>query len=397
MHERLPTPSVDVSPQSRRSLARHHRDGIATEFGSDVATAEVPSLPSAAARNSHLAAGDFIRVFGTVAVVCQHVAHRTTLFGTADLNSATWWSIMSIEAACRWAVPLFVMLSGALLLDPGRQETPREFYRKRFWRIGVPLAFWSMFYTLPRAAANGFSAETLDEIGVALVHGRPAYHMYFLFIIAGLYLLTPYLRAMIDRWSDASLRTTWMTLILLAWIDGVAGFVFRYQHTVLTEFLPYVGYYLAGYELRRVRLSSKGTWIASGVIALSLSSMVIVTVLWVDQFGISGRTRYLYGYFSPTVIAVSVCLFLLMITAFERPQNGTFGRWVAWLAPTTLGIYLIHPALGIALEQAQKRGLAPVWDGTVLSLVLTTLAALVISWMATVICQRVPVVRSVVG
>ena len=161
--------------------------------------------------------GDYIRVFGTLAVISQHIAHGTTLFGASDVSSVTWWGAMTVEASCRWAVPVFVMLSGALLLDPVRDEAPSDFYRKRFWRIGIPLLFWSLFYTLPRAAANGFDAPVMADIGTKLAHGRPAYHMYFLFVIAGLYLFTPYLRIIVRSVSCAELRTVWVALILIAW------------------------------------------------------------------------------------------------------------------------------------------------------------------------------------
>src|SRR5689334_4222130 len=164
------------------------------------------AAPLAVSSANRFAWGDYVRVFGTFAVIAQHAAHRTTLFGVPNIHSATWWSILSIEAACRWAVPLFVMLSGALLLDPQRRETPIEFYRKRFWRIGIPLVFWSLFYLLPGIAVDGFSSSALAEGGTKLAHGRPAYHMYFLFIIAGLYLLTPYLRVVVRDLSGAQLR-----------------------------------------------------------------------------------------------------------------------------------------------------------------------------------------------
>lgn len=359
------------------------------------ATQAVQFAPAAA--TSRLAWGDHIRVFGTLAVIGQHVAHRTTLFAVPDLHSVNWWGIMAIEAACRWAVPLFVMLSGALLLDPSREEKTSEFYRKRFWRIGVPLVFWSLFYTLPRAVANGFDATVMADIGQRFAHGRPAYHLYFLFVIAGLYLLTPYLRIVIRSLSGAALRAVWVTLILLALVGGLPGIVPGYQGTVLTEFMPYVGYFVAGYELRRSRLSTWGVWIAAITVGVALAIMVVVTVPLVDQFGVNDRTRYLYDYFSPTVIVISVCLFLIIITAVDCTNGGMVGRWVALVAPATMGIFLMHPALDIGLQHAQRLGLVPAWEWTVVSVFLCTLVAFAACWMATHFCQRVPIVKSVVG
>lgn len=346
---------------------------------------------------NHFAWGDYIRVFGTLTVICQHVAHRATLFETPDPSSANWWSIMSIEAACRWAVPVFVMLSGALLLDPGRRETPLEFYRRRFWRIGIPLVFWSLFYTLPRAVANGFSSDVLVDIGARLAHGRPAYHMYFLFVIAGLYMLTPYLRIVIQGLSRAELRTAWIALLLLAWAAGLLNVVYGHELTVLTEFIPYLGYYLAGYELRNARLSRRGMLLAGAVIGVTIAAMVLVTLPLVAQFGVTGGTRYLYDYFSPTLIVMSVSLFLISVTVFDRPRDGVMTRLVTWAAPATLGIYLMHPALLMALQQAEKRDIVPTWDPTAGSILLTTLVVFVACWLVTGVLQRIPVVKSAVG
>lgn len=341
--------------------------------------------------------GDYIRVFGTLVVICQHVAHRTTLFDTADVSSFNWWSIMSLEAACRWAVPVFVMLSGALLLDPTRAESPSSFYRRRFLRIGVPLVVWSLFYTLPRVAAHGFSSEAMAEVGARLAHGRPAYHMYFLFVIAGLYMLTPYLRIVIQGLSQAELRTAWVGLLILAWGAGLLNTIFGHELIVLTEFIPYLGYYLAGYELRNVRLSARGTLIAGAVIGLAIALMVAVTLPLVDRFGVTTGTRYLYDYFGPTVIVLSISLYLVALTMFDRPREGSLGRWVTWAAPATLGIYLMHPALLMAQKLAEKRGLVPTWDPTVGSILLTTVVVFMVCWLTTAVFQRVPVLRTAVG
>ena len=341
--------------------------------------------------------GDYIRVFGTLAVISQHIAQGTTLFGASDVSSVTWWGAMTFEASCRWAVPVFVMLSGALLLDPVRDEAPSDFYRKRFWRIGIPLLFWSLFYTLPRAAANGFDAPVMADIGTKLAHGRPAYHMYFLFVIAGLYLLTPYLRIIVRSVSRAQLRTVWVALILIAWGGELLNVCYGYRHTVLTEFVPYIGYFLAGFDLRHSRLSRRGTGLACSVVGLAIAVMVVVTVPLVDRHGVTGPSRYLFNYFSPTLIVISVSLFLIMVTVFNQPRAGVIGRWITIAAPATLGIYLMHPALGIALLQAQKRGLVPVWDWTVGSILIATIGVFVICWVATAICQRIPYVRRIVG
>jgi surface polysaccharide O-acyltransferase-like enzyme len=56
-----------------------------------------------------------------------------------------WWTIDVYGAVAYLAVPLFIMLSGALLLDPARaDESMKVFFKKRFARIGLPMIFWTI-------------------------------------------------------------------------------------------------------------------------------------------------------------------------------------------------------------------------------------------------------------
>src|ERR1700761_6847314 len=89
--------------------------------------------------------GDMIRIVGTIAVVCGHCCDMILFRPGAELTY-NWWVCNIYDALTRWAVPAYIMLSGALLLDPARHEAPHEFYRKRLWRIGIPMAFFSVFF-----------------------------------------------------------------------------------------------------------------------------------------------------------------------------------------------------------------------------------------------------------
>ena len=60
---------------------------------------------------------------------------------------ANWFTSDVFGAIGYLGVPLFVMLSGALLLNPAKADEPMGvFYKKRFWRVGLPLIFWTLVY-----------------------------------------------------------------------------------------------------------------------------------------------------------------------------------------------------------------------------------------------------------
>ena len=99
-----------------------------------------PSRPAASAR--WLPYGDPMRIAGAVAVVVYHVAG----YGQgrrSEVGAGGWWVCTLAVCATLWCVPIFILLSGALLLDPQRNKSAASFYRRRLWRIGIPFLFWS--------------------------------------------------------------------------------------------------------------------------------------------------------------------------------------------------------------------------------------------------------------
>ena len=87
----------------------------------------VLSAPSQAAlplegKPRYMPYGDPIRVLGTIAVVLGHVCDMPMQH--EDPAGLNWWMCNIGNSVARWAVPVYIMLSGALLLDPTRSESP---------------------------------------------------------------------------------------------------------------------------------------------------------------------------------------------------------------------------------------------------------------------------------
>lgn len=87
---------------------------------------------------------DNSRIIAIYAVVFLHVSAGVVIGN--DVGTEYWWVGNVYDSAVRWCVPVFVMISGALLLDPNKQEDLATFYTKRLSRILVPIIFWSAFF-----------------------------------------------------------------------------------------------------------------------------------------------------------------------------------------------------------------------------------------------------------
>jgi surface polysaccharide O-acyltransferase-like enzyme len=332
---------------------------------------------------------DALRVAAAAAVVFLHVAAEPVVF-VKDRSAAAWWVGNAIDAATRWCVPIFVMLSGALLL--GRQgESTRRFFARRVRRIAVPLVAWSAIYIAYQAWRRGLpDASWILE---RLLYGRPEYHLWYVYMTLGLYLLTPALRRLVARVEPDRVRALWIGWMLACALhDALYSFaaapMFR---SVFTLYLPFLGYYLAGHDLLERPPRSRSAPLALVIVA-GIAISAGGTRWLMDRHGVSPAGLYLYEYLSPAVIATSLALFVLARRMPEPRPGAALRRWMRDASLASLGIYLIHVLVISLLRQA---GWAAVPLG-VAGVPLVAGAALLLSYACVSLLRRVPLLRQCV-
>lgn len=88
---------------------------------------------------------DFIRIIAAIEVVAIHVTDVLIAYKNY-FGGLSWWYATFINGLSRMSVPLFIIVSGYLLLDEYHKESDRTFLKKRLRRVGIPLLIWSVFY-----------------------------------------------------------------------------------------------------------------------------------------------------------------------------------------------------------------------------------------------------------
>ncbi|WP_304452250.1 acyltransferase [Nocardiopsis sp. YSL2] len=360
----------------------------------DVPPADRPaSAPSAPLPTTWI---EFARVAAMAAVVVVHAFSPLVSTVYADLGTPAWWAAHVVDSALRWCVPVFVMISGGLLLRP-REEDAGEFYRRRWARIGVPLIVWTVAYLVWERWRDGIGAS--DAVAQA-ASVSPSIHLYFLYVIAGLYLLTPFLRTVVAHTPRTGL--CWfagLTLALgaadqlLGLVDGVGGV------TAATRFLPFLGYYLLGWLLLNSGPAPRS--LRYGCAAFVLGTAATVGGAWAAA-AVAGEwgagAAYVYGFLSPTVVPASVGAFVLLRAAGSRLAAGgragrTVGRVVGAVSGLSLGVYLVHV---MVLNTLRDIGGTP--DGA-LALAAASgyaVATAAISMLLVAAMRRIPLLRSTV-
>lgn len=290
--------------------------------------------PAQAPAQQRLAWADLLRVLATFAVVVLHTS--TTWLGGAAEGSSVQQILLVWDGLMRWCVPVFVMLSGAFLLDPGKALSPKSLFLGRLPRILVSLAVWGLFYNLILFGRTDgrFTWEGIRTALVLLSRGQTQYHLWFLVMILGLYLVTPVLRGLVrgcGRREIEWLLVLWFAAGLLApavlsYFPSMGGY-----HWLRLLDLPlvggYLGYYVAGYYLRTYVLPQPAR---AAVYALGAAGTAVTLVLGEGAF----------GYLTPNVACTAVALFLLFRQLF-RPGRFRLG-WAVSLSRYSFGIYLSH-------------------------------------------------------
>src|SRR5690554_6570471 len=152
---------------------------------------------------------DVARIGACFMVVLLHVA--AVEFHEFDDR---WWASNFYDSFTRACVPIFLMITGVLLLN--RQEDLPAFFRKRYRRILPPLLFWSLFYL------GWYSWQGEDYGGLwggirSMLHGPVAFHLWYLYAIVGIYLFVPFLRHI---WQSCSRAEQHLYLVLWAAVSA---------------------------------------------------------------------------------------------------------------------------------------------------------------------------------
>ncbi|UQT49043.1 acyltransferase family protein [Flavonifractor plautii] len=130
-----------------------------------------------------------------LAVIVVHItggALEASPVGTPD------FMVLNVyDGLTHWCVPVFVMLSGMFLLDP-KHSLPLQAFFGHMLRIAAALAVWGTAYALvERVQVHGLSWESVRAALYQVLLGKTCFHLWFLYMLLGLYLVTPVLRAFV--------------------------------------------------------------------------------------------------------------------------------------------------------------------------------------------------------
>lgn len=324
-------------------------------------------------QNTHVVWLDVVRLVAMFTVVCCHCADPFNFYpGEPPINIAEikFWGA-AYGAFLRPCVPLFVMLTGALLL-PVRSEAS-VFYKKRISRVFWPFLIWSVLYNLfpwvtgllgfqpeiildffpysGEEAARQSLAVSLENIAkIPLNFSLLDVHMWYIYLLIGLYLYLPIFSAWVEKATDKA-----KLYFLLAWavttlLPYYQQFVSPYiwgscswnAYGMLYGFAGFNGYLLLGHYLRNLN------WSLRKILVIGIPLFVIG--YGVTFFGfryITSLPEYsdemlelFFTYCSLNVVIMTAPVFMLLKKV--NVHSLTLQKALANLTLCGFGIYMIH-------------------------------------------------------
>lgn len=292
---------------------------------------------------------DLIRAASMAAVVYLHTAAG----GLRQSEDMALWHLSNLLSSLAVAaVPLFFMISGALLLGSEKTDDPAYLLRRRLPRVAVPGLCWSLLVVGGVWLSQGGEAALLKLVNLPGISVITPY--WFLYALIPMYLLSPLLKRLTDHMEERHWRyLLGLWVVVTLGLNQLSRFLpdpwyalLRENQTLNVSLLEgYLGYFLLGAWLdrmerppaRRILLAvALGSW---AVIALGTWGVFLVTGVYGEQFA---------TYRGVFTMLLSASLFLLFRDAFRGRRSG---RAAVLLSACSFGVYLAHP---MAIELLQK-------------------------------------------
>lgn len=344
---------------------------------------------------------DVLRVLATCAVVLMHVLTGATDVTDASIVPEYRSLLLSVMDLVTWCVPIFLLISGYLFLNPERTLTYPVMIKKYCRRIALAILLFGVPYAASELVVTErtFRIRMIPEALKMTLTGHTWSHMWYLYLILFLYLITPLLKKVLRVLPVWGVGTV-MAVIFLG--SSVAPFLNKVLDSNSIPVLPdggvYFLYYLCGYffAVREVCVDKgRNVWLTAAVAVLALGMILSRTLA-----GFSIQMAYNYPF---TV--------LLAVLLFAAGWNGSIKKHrIPWQEAGALSfaVYLVHPVYVNLLYKfvkitpftvLEQCGVQSVAAGQAVLILLLAAFCLVVLALATAtawVLRKIPVLRKYV-
>lgn len=297
---------------------------------------------------------DIIRIIALLMIVMVHVSAYVVIF-FPDTGKVEWTVGNIFNGLARAGVPMFVLLSGALLLSEDKPMDTKRFYKKSLLTMAVLTVGWmtayGLFYSVLIPLLDGNTVDFSAFLGFfTRFQGSEYPHLWYMLMVLGMYLMIPVLRLFVKRENKKYIVGIIIAALVFQFGARTADFFsinsdvsasallakFHLQPT--TGFIGYLllGWYLNEYTLKR---NSRILLYILGIAAVTVSTIIVYTKI--DE--IPQIRDYMYSELSLMAFVYGAALFVFIQSLCKGKH--TQSKLIADMSDCTFGVYLFHVAV----------------------------------------------------
>lgn len=281
---------------------------------------------------------EMIRIIAIFSVILLHC--NSPFFTDASMfESKTWWLTDIINAISRFGVPLFFMISGYLLLSSKTADNIVVFYKKRFLKIVPPFLIWSFIYYCNNYVMY-HAPFTISNFLISIGTQNIVYHFWYLYTILFFYLLTPFVKKIINQCNEKQL---YILLFIIILPTTICPFFNRLLQNWCFYFPMvvdgYWGFFLLGYLLGTYDLPKKYRQILYCIAILC----VLIAILGTDRTSSHNEIDIFYtGGYQYHAFVISAAIFVFLKHTMPTIKSKLLSDTITKLGDLSFGLYLCH-------------------------------------------------------
>ena len=295
---------------------------------------------------------EIMRTVACIAVIAIHVfAGYFQMFGRINLSS--WIYSDLIDSLSRFSVPLFVMITGALLL---KKNIGIKDALHRFIHIFFILIAWSAAYlVIVNIFINGQHYTILSVIN-QFTGNQIYYHLWYLYMLLGLYLVMPILSYFLVPYRKNVMKYYIYLFAIYTLLSEVLSVLqllnihFSFYYTIPMMDWQ-LGVLIFGYFLsQKVKVEKKEFWVSISVLAVCQILTILLTYFQCAKLQAYNET--FYGYNSFTVFIPAAAIFIIIRYLSQKIKyDSWYVKIFRFIGAISLEIYLIHPMILAAYDK----------------------------------------------
>lgn len=270
---------------------------------------------------------DCIRTLAILFVICIHsMGEMEKVISSVHCGTLTKIVGALLNSVIHSGVPLFVMLSGALLLN--KNEPISLFFKKRFKRILIPFFIWSLIVFAVKQLEESVQGDSnpIFEFLMQFISGGTHGIYWYIYLIIGLYLLTPILRVYFSHATKSQIYYFGICMTAI-WLLGRIYPEMQIFNRFASLNSIYLTYFVLGGVVGRYMIKEK---VFRKILPIGL--LLSVAGGFLDDF-------YQLKINFPWIFFTSLFLFSYML---NMSPCKVFNRIVKFIASTSYGMYLSH-------------------------------------------------------